>query len=352
MMKKKEKQLCIFVLYDSITNSVFESQVVRPLQKMIQQNPYQAWHIVSFEKEALIPPTIDGIALHILKRSSYINSWSLWPAVKQMRAFLKPFKQYTIVARGPFAGYIALHATTTACQQITIQARGLAGQEYAYTHKHNRSLFSSIRAYLLNNLERIVYSTRHQLVTIEAVSPALQSYLIATYHACADKITLAQHDIPSVISHEKRELYRTTIRAKLHIDHNTTVYCYNGSYASWQCPQQTIEYFKQQLAHHKCFLLILTPDVKSFAVCATTAQLPQDRYLVCSVTQNELYQYLAAADFGILFREPHIINTVSRPTKALEYHAARLHVLHNGTVDFISRIPAIDHSIMPFADRG
>ena len=346
MMKKKEKQLCIFVLYDSITNSVFESQVVSPLQKMIRQNPYQEWHIVSFEKDTLILPTIKDITLHILKRSSYINSWSLWPAVKQMRTFLKPFKQYTIVARGPFAGYIALRAATSACQQITIQARGLAGHEYAYTHKHNRTGFISLRTHLLNNLERMVYSTHHPSVTIEAVSPALQSYLIATYHACADKITLAQHDIPSVISREKRSMYRTAMRAKLSIDHDTTVYCYNGSYAAWQCPKQIMQYFKQQLVQQKCFLLILTPDVKAFTACATAAHLPQERYLICSVTQYELYQYLATADFGLLFREPHIINTVSRPTKALEYHAAGLHLLHNDTVDFITEIPGIDHSII------
>ena len=183
MMRKKEKQLCIFILYDSITNSVFQSQVVKPLQKKIKQNPKQEWHIVSFEKDTLIPPTIKNITLHILKRFSYINSWSLWPTVKQMRAFLKPFKQYTIVARGPFAGYIALHAATTACQQITIQARGLAGQEYAYTHKNNRSWFISIRSHLLNNLERMVLLAQRLGDTDpqEEIADGLTSMLVATF---------------------------------------------------------------------------------------------------------------------------------------------------------------------------
>lgn len=279
-----------------------------------------------------------------------MHHWSLWSAVKRMRNFLKQFSNYTLIARGPFAGYIALHAATATCTNITIQARGLAGQEYAYTRTSSAHFFTRIRTYLLNHLERIVYSTRHPLVTIEAVSPALASYLIAQYNAFADKMTIAQHDIPEIICTEQRKQYRRALRVKLDIDQQTTVYCYNGSYAAWQCPEQVLQFFKQQLITQNCFLLILTPDVQAFTACATAMQLPPESYLIRSVQQKELYQHLAAADIGLLFRKPHIINTVSRPTKALEYHAAGLKILHNGTVDFITQIPEIDHVILPFAD--
>jgi hypothetical protein len=49
-----------------------------------------------------------------------------------------------------------------------------------------------------------------------------------------------------------------------------------------------------------------------------------------------IYHYLAAADIGIIFRKPHIINWISRPTKILEYQAVGLKIIHNNTVAMLA----------------
>ena len=62
-------------------------------------------------------------------------------------------------------------------------------------------------------------------------------------------------------------------------------------------------------------------------------KIPTDRYAITSVSQqSELFEFLSAADFGMLFREKDIINWVSRPTKMLEYQAVGLKIVHNNTV--------------------
>lgn len=343
-MHKKEEFPNIFILYDSINNSVFKSQVLNPLI-----NSGLHWHIISFESHNVTPPTDHNITYTLLRRNRYWCTWSLRSAIKQVRSLLMHYVSYQLTARGPFAGYIALHAATQSCTSITIQARGLVAQEYAYTHKHRWWPWHHVRIYLLHHLESIVYNTRDRRVLIEAVSPALKKYLIETFHAHAHMITLAQEDIPPIIGKELRASHRLKIRTQLGISDQTIVYCYNGSYKPWQCPQETISFFQKKLAvHSNSFLLILTPDIAPFKQYIAQMQLPTHTYHICHVDQHELYHYLAAADVGLLLRQPHIINYVSRPTKALDYHAAGLRVMHNGTVDYINHIPDIKQQTLRY----
>lgn len=333
--------LNIFILYDSITNSVFESQVLSPLIKSGKR-----WHIISFEKDLVTPPTHPNITFIIFEKKRFWCTWSLRTGINNVRTYLTQYATYHITSRGPFAGYIALHATTNNCKQITIQARGLAAQEYAYAHRHSHNPLHYIRKWLLHYLEQKVYATKKQHVFFQAVSPALKNYLIKTFHANKQRISIACQDIPEIIPKQEHIHYRTAIRKQLHINTNRMVYCYSGSYKPWQCPQETITFFKQQYAqNNNCFLLILTPDVQAFTHHAQRI-LSRGTYHVCNLQQQELYHYLAAADFGILLREPHIINYISRPTKALEYHAAGLYIIHNDTVDYIKHINGVKQQVI------
>ena len=61
-------------------------------------------------------------------------------------------------------------------------------------------------------------------------------------------ITIAQNDIPPHIDADHLAQWRKEIRIKLNISLNAIVYCYNGSAKPWQCPNETIAYFKTQRA--------------------------------------------------------------------------------------------------------
>ncbi|WP_427183808.1 glycosyltransferase [Bordetella bronchialis] len=53
------------------------------------------------------------------------------------------------------------------------------------------------------------------------------------------------------------------------------------------------------------------------------------RTIVASVAPDDLYAHLRIADFGIIFRDDHVINRVASPTKVWEYLASGLHVICN-----------------------
>ena len=63
--------------------------------------------------------------------------------------------------------------------------------------------------------------------------------------------------------------------------------------------------------------------------------LPQHHYKIISVDYTNIFRYLAACDAGIIFREDHILNWISRPTKVLEYYAVGLPIIHNAAIGLL-----------------
>lgn len=337
----------IVILYDSIQNSVFQSQILEPLRKHKEQHPHQKIILISFEPKDPSLSTLKALnldnllCLKLFKRYPFIGFINLRLARRKIQKFLSSIPSYTIIARGPHAGWIATHAASkNHCSHITVQARGLLVEEFAYaTKKTNNRFFSWLDAYrlgALKKLEQYIYTSSMRTgipTTIQAVSPALRDYLITNYKTDPTTISIAHHDIPEPLSIEQRELWRVAVRTKLGITPHAHVYCYNGSIKPWACPEKVIEFFiQQQKKERNIFLLILTQEKEQFLILLKEHSLDPSYYFVCSVDHNEIYKYLAASDTGLIFREKNILNWISRPTKVLEYQAAGLDIIHNNTV--------------------
>jgi hypothetical protein len=334
----------IFVLNDSITNSVFCGQVLEPLAHLQQR--YQRIVLVSFERNPLtfeqqqhVTQRLGEHNFFVLKRLPFLGTLSLRYEAYLLKRLLKNFNDYDLMSRGPLAGWIALHAAQPQKISITVQARGLLSEEYLFAHAGYSRLMSYVhrfRAWQLLTIERYVYA--YPSITIQAVSPALKDYLISHFKADSNHITIAADDIPQPISQEHKHEWRTQIRSQLGIPQSTHVYCYNGSVKAWQCPQETINYFKKQLTESPdSFLLVLTQDEQAFNKLLALAHIPPTHYHVRTVPHAQVNSYLCAADTGIIFRQPHILNWVSRPTKALEYTSAGLAIVHNNTVAWLNK---------------
>lgn len=360
-MNENEQQHLIFVICDSIFNSVFKSQVLTPLLQRLESNQNLHITLVSFEgskpdskKMIKIIPAHDRLHFVLGRRFPYVGKMSLLSPVHQLSRVLELLPAGNIIARGPIAGYVALKAVArSVCTKnadskhfsVTVQARGLCAEEYRYAHQS--SSFSFFKKLLfgyfyrsLANLEKTVFGAQNntaQLVSLEAVSPALKNYLVDTFHADPSCIEIAAHDLPAHIPQEQVVKWHKEIRQKLNIAQDATVYCYSGSYKPWQCVTETIDYFfKKFVENSSSFLLVLTTDVELFKQALAARALSQQNYAVLMVDPDDLYRYLSAADYGMLFREKDVINWVSRPTKMLEYQAVGLSVLHNNTVALLT----------------
>jgi hypothetical protein len=376
MYNPAHKQLTV-VVYDGISNSVFQSQVLAPLLAMLQASINLEITLISFERHQPSPesllkavPAHDRLHLMIARKQVFLGAWSLYPAVWQFKRILQQIPCHHIITRGPLAGWIVCNALTKIIRQhpealqgatpdallpsVTIQARGLCAEEYRYAHRqqlnptsHNpliwlKKLFYHWIYKQFNLVEKAVYGARQatdalQAVTIESVSPALTNYLIQTFHANPERIVLATKDIPQPVDAALRMQWRLQMRKQLGIPESAYVYCYSGSYKPWQCADQTVADFVTRFAANPhAFLLVLTQDRTAFERVLHSYQLPNTSLTIVHAPANDLLRYLAAADAGYLFREADIINWVSRPTKMLEYQAVGLDIIHNKTVAWLA----------------
>jgi hypothetical protein len=340
-------KILIVVVHDGVCNSVFAGQVLDPLCKKLDSGLFSRIHVVSFERQAVSEQVLYKIAhihpqlsITIIRRLFFINTWSLWFQIKYLKRLCAQYEQYELLARGAISGFIALKALNkTRCKHLTIQARGLLAEEYRHEHQHSRgiaALFHRWRAYLYESVERIAYASKKTFpfYTIEAVSSALEEYLVHQFGTHPAHCTLAQGDIPQHIMPARIQEWRARIRHDLDIPDGATVYCFSGAAKLWQCPSLVINFFTDLYRTNKnSFLLVLTPDVEEFKAFMKT--LPAQAYCVKSVSHDQIYCYLAAADVGLAFREPGIVSWVSRPVKAMEYEAVGLPIIHNNTVDWL-----------------
>lgn len=332
------------IIYDGIENSVFAGQVLTPLVQKLTQHPNDRGLIISFEKKKLSAAAIAAITNHknidciILHKIPFFGTLSLRYAVYQLGRIIPHYPIISMTVRGPLAAWIFTH-TKMATSVCTVQARGLAAQEYAYAHADAPSWFMKqfhqFRRRQYEAIERFVYGTAAHTspLLIRAVSESLRSYIIDTFGTPPEKIIVEETDIPQKINPDVLQRWRATIRTTLAIDAMTYVYVYNGSAKAWQCPNETVAYFAEQYRKNQhTFLLILTQDQQPFINLCTQYAIPSGAYHITHVPHTQIYQYLAAADAGIIFRKSHIINWVSRPTKILEYQAVGLKMIHNNTV--------------------
>lgn len=347
----------VFVAYDGIENSVFQSQVLQPIMKELELSPNLEVTLISFESKKLknskllkLIPAHDRLNIVLCRKIPFIGRASLWFAVYQLMRILKQIDFTQVTARGPLAGYILLSALSWAHisneshvgLSIIVQARGLCAQEYRYTYQNEQPHFWRTwwRHFVFNRLEAIersVYGNQRKDVVIESVSPALKDYLVTTFNADPMRIVIAIKDIPERCTIEQVSAWRHEVRGELKIPREALVYCYSGSWRPWQCADKTIEYFIGIAAQTpQAHLLILTNDHEKFVKELKAYKLNPEQYTIFSAPSAQLLRYLAAADFGMLFREQDIINWVSRPTKMLEYQSVGLQIIHNNTVGMLS----------------
>jgi len=352
-MKNQINKQIMFVVYDGIGNSVFQSQVLRPLLDRLEEDSDVQATLVSFERKKIaeqdlsrIIPNHDRLQIIVLWRPPYIGKLSLWFGVKKLFFLFKKNNYKKVVARGPLAGWLcikALQEIKNKSLDLTVQARGLCGEEYRYTHVSEKklglkNLWHRYIKNTLHNIERDVYrKNTKQNVIIESVSPALKKFLIKTFGADEAQIIIASKDIPKKVDKGLIKAWRAKVRQELGIPQETHIFCYSGSYKPWQCADETIKQFSQELEKdEKAFFLVVTQDEFKFSQALKRQLIPQNKYKVISVQPDDLLHYLSAANSGFMLRKKDIVNWVSRPTKMLEYQAVGLNVIHNNTVGLLA----------------
>ncbi len=354
-----EKKRLLFLIYDGVANSVFESLVLAPAKKYLALGLYTHVDIVSFESdyaaaqlrvESFILPA--GLSIILFRRLGLVTKPTLFIHAPILAKFLQNQWYDEILVRGPLAAYVlnlAIHWFVRIIDRtwpvpVTIQARGLAAQEalFSFNTKYPRSWFRKklfkVRVSTLAAIEQSVYQQNAWLVPMKivAVSEALKAYLVNSFGAQERSVVIEEFDLVDRVDPGQVALWRDESRGFLKIPGDAIVYGYSGSCKQWQCARETIEFIAEKIAENEnTYGFIATTEVLEFEQLICSLGLASERFIVRYVPQKDLLPMLSVLDYGLLLRHSHVVNWVSRPTKALEYIAVGVPVIHNKTVKWL-----------------
>jgi hypothetical protein len=226
---------------------------------------------------------------------------------------------------------------------VKIFTPGLAAEESLFfATGFFKKIWAQVRYYLIKQIENEVFSlsifkNNTKQINFELVSEQMKNHLLNLYPELAKaKITLAQAPKAADLTAEQMLDLKIDARKWLNIDLNRPVYLYAGSLKPWQCFNKTITFFKNILKKKPdAILLILTHEQEQAIKEIKTYNIATENYMIFKATHALVSKYMQAADYGLILRQPHIVNWVSRPLKALEYRQNGLIVIHNMTVGWI-----------------
>jgi hypothetical protein len=132
---------------------------------------------------------------------------------------------------------------------------------------------------------------------------------------------------------------RNKIRKDLGVENKIVIIYCGQLHHKWQVPHLLFEIISNimKIYENKIFFICLTPDNKIVEKNMKKFKIDEKNILSKLVKNNNINDYLNAADVGILIRQRHLTNKVSSPTKFAEYVLSGLSVIISEEVGDFSK---------------
>lgn len=224
-------------------------------------------------------------------------------------------KQDDVIARGVFAMLLARDCGSF--NKVFFDGRGAYNAEWNEYLKEDNT---DIARQMLKMESRAVLESNYRI----AVSNQLVEYWKEKFRYMSSNHVVIPCTLNNDVTITYNESKIAATRHALSVTDNETLLVYSGSSAGWQ------SFGLLEEAITKAF--IANTSLKLLMLCKPE----QAKHLqslfperVCNkwIAENEVQDYLSAADYGLLIREESVTNKVSSPVKFAEYLAAGLPVI-------------------------
>lgn len=288
---------------------IIKSQVV-PLLNYLSDDKYN-FTLVTFEKNVGLSQNKHFTHKQLKFRSHLLNMFVLIYHI-----FKISNKSDIIHVRSYPPMLAALILRLINGNKVIFDPRGLWPEEMSYSVKRPfiTFVFSFLEKYFCKYSSKVVF-----------VSKAFENLFIERYPLQKSKyIVVPTFSLPLDLTCD-----RTIINIKHQVFKNedAILFVYSGSFETWQKIDKVVEYF-QFLEHRveNSRFLFLTKSIDLFKEYLKD-KLSSERFYIYSADQKDIGLYLSQCDFGIIFRDKHIVNIVSAPIKIKDYLTANLRVL-------------------------
>jgi|GEM_PF-5762996 len=334
-----------FVVYRDSLGAVFGSLYAKPVE-LLRARGYDAG-IVCFEafghllrrkqrdlwqkRELEFGDSVDGqmsrLPIFPSRLASHISDTlpvAFWLAVN--RSLAGPA---ILHCGGSLAAYHALRAGELLNKKrlrVVFHSWGPAADEYAYhvAGSENAALGDREARRYSGLLHREEYAYR-RADAIVCLSSHMRDYAIERLGVPEERLV----QIPCYVDHAKfarSEAERNAQRDQMGLSSRKVV-VFSGALHRWQKPEAIFEIFRHIKSRDaRAFLLVLTNHTDRALALAEQYRIAADDISIRSVPFDEVADYLAAADLGLLTRglceAPSRVNLFSSPIKVPEYLSA------------------------------
>lgn len=113
---------------------------------------------------------------------------------------------------------------------------------------------------------------------------------------------------------------------------NVEIFVYSGSFETWQKIEEIVDYFKFLEKNYSSARFLFLSKSKDMFNDYLSKKLDSNKYTVLSANYNEVGSFLMQCDYGVIFRDFHIINKVSAPIKIKDYLMANLKLIASDNI--------------------
>lgn len=321
----------IYLTYNDAPSGIYYSQVVDVVKYLNNIQSKEKVKLVALisarnyfaNKKKLKEKLPDSIVLPMFPG---VSNWKRNLFLLKMTGIFASHK--TIMARGPFAAYLALKLKDSGnCSKVIFDARGAYKAELnEYNVVDDPIIKSEIAA-----LEQDVLRRSDKIL---AVSNALVNYWKEDCSFTSSKHVV----IPCTLSDDfifsfLHEYELKNIKKEAGFAEDDIVMVYSGSSAGWQSFSLVEELMgKIMELNPKVKLLWLTHNLNTQSAFVIKYK---SRIVTNWLKPSDVRKYLLAADYGILFREQTVTNKVASPVKFAEYLSCGLKIIiSNNLGDF------------------
>jgi hypothetical protein len=319
------------------TESYYQEPIIKsqvePLIDFLSKENFE-FTLVTFEKQISLSDSKSFIHVQYKFRSHLLNMLYLI-----FYTFKISNKDDIIHVRSYPPMIAALIVRLINGNKIIFDPRGLWPEEMSY------SVNRPIITFVFKQLEKFFCKFSSNIIL---VSKAFENLFIERYPSDKSKFSvIPTFSLPLNSVNSNAEI---NLKKQIFNNENSILFVYSGSFESWQKIEIIVEYFQfLELNLENSRFLFLT-KAKDLFDNYLKDKLSVDKYYIYSANQANISSYLSQCDYGIIFRDKHIINQVSAPIKIKDYLTSNLRVLLSDNIGDSSELINLNRLGYIFSD--
>lgn len=307
-------KVCYVTMESIVGDPIIKSQVISLLTELFKSDPSSfEFTLITFEKNLdadLICSSKKSFDKVEIKPISYSNH-----VVNQLKLLLfliKESNKFNIIHVRSYLPMLVVSILKPFYRyKVVFDPRGLFGDEILY---YNRF---SLKGWLFKFLEKYFFKIADFNVF---VSKYFSDYVIDNYKVDRDNTAI----IPTFslsgpvvsFSEDSKKFgdYPINFLNKKYIK-----LCYSGSLEGWQCFDDIIRFFSYiEKENENAIFVFCSKSIEAMKL-KVFQSLPSEKCFFYSLEPSELRYVIGRCDYGVIFREPHLINRVASPIKINDY---------------------------------